>query len=206
MLRQELANLRGWQAHHHRLVARLLLILVGTLIIDAAGTILIFLFERHARLETRDNAQRAGVACCRIEVEPRSGPHVHLRIDAGARREQQLESGREDPHPAQRSTMAATVVPGAGCPSASRIVPVITPPRISRTVASTEAPRSSVTASGARTSVRTGPDIVIPVVGRVPVGTRIEVPGRDKPWTVRRVYGERDDPDGWDGFIPCGVV
>lgn len=49
MLRQELANLRGWQAHHHRLVARLLLILIATLIIDAAGTILIFLGERHTR-------------------------------------------------------------------------------------------------------------------------------------------------------------
>ena len=49
MLRQELENLRGWQAHHHRLVARLLLILVGTLIVDAAGTILVYLTERHAR-------------------------------------------------------------------------------------------------------------------------------------------------------------
>ena len=49
MLRQELANLRGWQAHHHRLVARLLLILIATLIVDAVGTILIFLAERHAR-------------------------------------------------------------------------------------------------------------------------------------------------------------
>ena len=49
MLRQELENLRGWQAHHHRLVARLLLILIGTLIVDAAGTILIFIAERHAR-------------------------------------------------------------------------------------------------------------------------------------------------------------
>jgi hypothetical protein len=49
VLRQELENLRGWQAHHHRLVARLLLILVGTLIVDAAGTILVYLTERHAR-------------------------------------------------------------------------------------------------------------------------------------------------------------
>jgi hypothetical protein len=49
VLRQELENLRGWQSHHHRLVARLLLILIATLIIDAAGTVLIFFAERHAR-------------------------------------------------------------------------------------------------------------------------------------------------------------
>jgi len=49
VLREQLGHLRGWQAHHRRLVARLLLILVGTLIVDAAGTILIFLFERHTR-------------------------------------------------------------------------------------------------------------------------------------------------------------
>jgi hypothetical protein len=49
VIRAEFRNLRGWQAHHHRLVARLLLILVGTVIIDAVGTILIFIAERHAR-------------------------------------------------------------------------------------------------------------------------------------------------------------
>jgi hypothetical protein len=46
VLRDELQNLRGWQAHHHRLVARLLLILVGTVIVDGVGTILIFVAER----------------------------------------------------------------------------------------------------------------------------------------------------------------
>ncbi len=49
MIRAEFQNLQGWQAHHHRLVARLLLILVGTVIVDAAGTVLIFMAERHAR-------------------------------------------------------------------------------------------------------------------------------------------------------------
>jgi hypothetical protein len=49
VIRAEFQNLRGWQAHHHRLVARLLLILVGTVIVDGAGTILIYLTERHAR-------------------------------------------------------------------------------------------------------------------------------------------------------------
>ena len=49
MLRQELENLRGWQTHHHRLVARLLLILIGTLVIDVVATFLIFFAERHQR-------------------------------------------------------------------------------------------------------------------------------------------------------------
>ena len=49
VIREQLSHLRGWQAHHRRLVARLLLILIGTLIVDAARTILIFIAERHAR-------------------------------------------------------------------------------------------------------------------------------------------------------------
>jgi hypothetical protein len=49
VIRAEFQNLRGWQAHHHRLAARLLLILVGTVIVDAVGTILVFIAERHAR-------------------------------------------------------------------------------------------------------------------------------------------------------------
>jgi hypothetical protein len=49
VLREELENLRGWEDHHHRLVARLLLILLATLLVDAAGTILIYLSEQHAR-------------------------------------------------------------------------------------------------------------------------------------------------------------
>ena len=49
MLREEIQNLRGWQDHHHRLVARLLLILISTLIVDAVGTFIIYLAERHAR-------------------------------------------------------------------------------------------------------------------------------------------------------------
>ena len=49
MLREELRNLRGWQDHHHRLIARLLLILIGTVIVDVVGTFLVFFAERHAR-------------------------------------------------------------------------------------------------------------------------------------------------------------
>ena len=49
MLREELRNLRGWQDHHHRLIARLLLILIGTAVVDVVGTILVFFAERHVR-------------------------------------------------------------------------------------------------------------------------------------------------------------
>jgi len=49
MLREQLGHLRGWQVHHRRLVARLLLILIGTVIVDLVGTVLIFVAERHAR-------------------------------------------------------------------------------------------------------------------------------------------------------------
>jgi hypothetical protein len=48
VLRQELDNLRGWQAHHHRLVARLLLILIATLIIDVIATFVVYFAERRA--------------------------------------------------------------------------------------------------------------------------------------------------------------
>jgi hypothetical protein len=48
VLRDELQHLRGWQAHHHRLVARLLLILIATLALDALGTVLVYLAERNA--------------------------------------------------------------------------------------------------------------------------------------------------------------
>ena len=47
MIREELQNLRGWGVHHHRLISRLVLILIATLVIDAAGTFLIFLAERN---------------------------------------------------------------------------------------------------------------------------------------------------------------
>lgn len=41
-------------------------------------------------------------------------------------------------------------------------------------------------------------------VGRIPVGTRIYIPGRAEPYTVRKVYAERDElgvsGDGWVGL------
>jgi hypothetical protein len=47
VLRDELQHLRGWQDHHHRLVARLLLLLIATLALDALGTILVYFAERN---------------------------------------------------------------------------------------------------------------------------------------------------------------
>jgi hypothetical protein len=49
VLREELRRVSGWQAHHRRLIGRLLLILVATLLIDALGTVLVYFAERHAR-------------------------------------------------------------------------------------------------------------------------------------------------------------
>ena len=49
VLREEIRRVSGWQEHHRRLLGRLLLILVATLAIDAVGTFLIYLAERHAR-------------------------------------------------------------------------------------------------------------------------------------------------------------
>ena len=45
----EYARLLDWSDRHRRLVARLLVVLVLTLIVDAIGTMLEYYFERHAR-------------------------------------------------------------------------------------------------------------------------------------------------------------
>ena len=40
-----------------------------------------------------------------------------------------------------------------------------------------------------------------------PVGTLVEVPGRAAPWTVRKVYAERDDlPPSGNGWVLVGVA
>ena len=49
MIRHELGHLRGWERHHKRLVARLLLALTLTAIVDVAGALVIWLLERHAQ-------------------------------------------------------------------------------------------------------------------------------------------------------------
>jgi len=46
---EELARLRNRETHHHRLIARLLLVLLATLVVDVVGSVLIYFFERHAR-------------------------------------------------------------------------------------------------------------------------------------------------------------
>ena len=48
MIREELARLWRWEERHRRLVARLLVALSVTLVVDAAGAILVWLTERHA--------------------------------------------------------------------------------------------------------------------------------------------------------------
>jgi hypothetical protein len=48
VIREELARLTRWEERHRRLMARLLLVLLATLVIDALGSVLIYLFERHA--------------------------------------------------------------------------------------------------------------------------------------------------------------
>jgi hypothetical protein len=49
VIREELARLANWEERHRRLFARLLLVLVTTLVIDAIGSVLIYVFERHAK-------------------------------------------------------------------------------------------------------------------------------------------------------------
>ena len=48
MIREELAQISEWGERHRRLVARLTIVLLLTAIIDAVGTILILMAERHA--------------------------------------------------------------------------------------------------------------------------------------------------------------
>jgi hypothetical protein len=49
VIREELDRLLGWEERHRRLVARIVLILLATLLLDAAGSVLIYFFERHAK-------------------------------------------------------------------------------------------------------------------------------------------------------------
>jgi hypothetical protein len=49
VIREEFDRLLGWEERHRRLLARLVLILLATLVVDAVGTVLIYVFERHAR-------------------------------------------------------------------------------------------------------------------------------------------------------------
>ena len=48
MLREEIRRLLTYEERHRRLFARLLLVLMATAVVDLAGTVLVFVFERHA--------------------------------------------------------------------------------------------------------------------------------------------------------------
>jgi hypothetical protein len=49
MIREELRRLGTWEERHRRLVARLLLVMAATLVVDALGTVAVFFLERHAK-------------------------------------------------------------------------------------------------------------------------------------------------------------
>lgn len=49
MIREELARLMVWEERHRRLVARLLLVLLTTAVVDAVGSVLVYFLERHAQ-------------------------------------------------------------------------------------------------------------------------------------------------------------
>jgi voltage-gated potassium channel len=48
-VREQLRTIFSWEAHHRRLVARLLAVVLLTLVVDAIGSVVIFFAERHAR-------------------------------------------------------------------------------------------------------------------------------------------------------------
>ena len=48
MIGEELGRLLTWSERHRRLAARLLLVLAATLLVDALGSVLVFVLERHA--------------------------------------------------------------------------------------------------------------------------------------------------------------
>jgi hypothetical membrane protein len=49
MILTELKRLMGWEERHRRLVSRLVLVLGLTALVDAIGTVLVFIFERHTQ-------------------------------------------------------------------------------------------------------------------------------------------------------------
>ena len=49
MIREELHRYSHWEERHRRLLARIVIVIVLTLVVDAVATILMWMFERHAR-------------------------------------------------------------------------------------------------------------------------------------------------------------
>jgi voltage-gated potassium channel len=48
-IREEAARIWGWEERHRRLVARLSVVLVASLVVDALGTVAIYYAEHHAK-------------------------------------------------------------------------------------------------------------------------------------------------------------
>jgi hypothetical protein len=48
VIRKELAHLTTWEDRHRRLIARMALVLIATLVIDAVGSVAIYFLERKA--------------------------------------------------------------------------------------------------------------------------------------------------------------
>ena len=49
MIRAELRRLTTWEERHRRLIARLVLILIATLLLDAVASVAVYFLERHAK-------------------------------------------------------------------------------------------------------------------------------------------------------------
>jgi hypothetical protein len=49
VIRQELSQITSWEDRHRRLIARLVLVLFATLVVDAIGSVAIYFLERHAK-------------------------------------------------------------------------------------------------------------------------------------------------------------
>jgi hypothetical protein len=49
MILEELKRLGSWEERHRRLLSRLLLVLILTVVIDGIGTVLVYSFERHVK-------------------------------------------------------------------------------------------------------------------------------------------------------------
>jgi len=49
VIRHELSQLTSWEDRHRRLIARLLIVLFATLLLDAIGSVAIYFIERHAQ-------------------------------------------------------------------------------------------------------------------------------------------------------------
>jgi hypothetical protein len=49
VIREELHRLVNWEDRHRRLISRVVIVIVLTLVVDVVATILIWVFERHTR-------------------------------------------------------------------------------------------------------------------------------------------------------------